>query len=30
MNGGDEGHPAWWLNLAARPLEVISIEEVRT
>ena len=23
MNGWDEGHPSWWLNLAARPEAVV-------
>lgn len=25
MNGGEEGHPAWWLNLEARPDAVIRL-----
>jgi hypothetical protein len=25
MNGWDEGHPAWWLNLAANPVAVIRL-----
>ena len=25
MNGWDEGHPAWWLNLAAHPDAVIRL-----
>jgi deazaflavin-dependent oxidoreductase (nitroreductase family) len=25
MNGGDEGHPAWWLNLEARPDAVVRL-----
>ena len=26
MNGWDEGHPAWWLNLEARPDTVIRLK----
>lgn len=25
MNGGDEGHPAWWLNLQAQPDAVVRL-----
>ena len=25
MNGWDEGHPAWWLNLQARPDAIITL-----
>ena len=25
MNGGDEGHPAWWLNLEAHPDAVVRL-----
>ena len=25
MNGWDEGHPAWWLNLAANPAAVVRL-----
>lgn len=25
MNGGDEGHPAWWLNLEAHPEAVVRL-----
>ncbi len=25
MNGWDEGHPAWWLNLEARPDAVVRL-----
>ncbi|MGD9750772.1 MAG: nitroreductase/quinone reductase family protein [Acidimicrobiia bacterium] len=25
MNGWDEGHPAWWLNLQARPEAIIKL-----
>lgn len=25
MNGGDEGHPAWWLNLQAHPDAVVRL-----
>jgi deazaflavin-dependent oxidoreductase (nitroreductase family) len=32
MNGWDEGHPAWWLNLEAHPEAVVRLagEELRT
>lgn len=32
MNGGDEGHPAWWLNLQAHPEAVVRLagEDPRT
>jgi deazaflavin-dependent oxidoreductase (nitroreductase family) len=29
MNGWDEGHPAWWLNLEARPEAVIRLPHAR-
>ena len=29
MNGWDEGHPAWWLNLEANPDAVIRLEHRR-
>jgi F420H(2)-dependent quinone reductase len=25
MNGWDEGHPSWWLNLAANPDAVVRL-----
>ena len=27
MNGWDEGHPAWWLNLEANPLAVVRLPD---
>ncbi len=27
MNGWDEGHPAWWLNLEARPDAVVRLSD---
>ena len=29
MNGGDEGHPAWWLNLEAHPNAVVRLAHQR-
>lgn len=30
MNGWDEGHPAWWLNLRARPDAVVRLADQET
>jgi deazaflavin-dependent oxidoreductase (nitroreductase family) len=30
MNGWDEGHPSWWLNLEARPDAVIRLPHQRS
>ena len=29
MNGWDEGHPAWWLNLEAHPDAVVRLADGR-
>ena len=29
MNGWDEGHPSWWLNLEAHPEAVVRLEGQR-
>ena len=29
MNGGEEGHPAWWLNLEAHPRAVVRLPRER-
>jgi len=30
MNGGEEGHPAWWLNLEAHPDAVVRLRYLNT
>jgi len=30
MNGWDEGHPSWWLNLEAHPEAVVRLAGQRT